>query len=191
LLYRVAILQRRALPRQPPPVGLRQGDLPKHRRTWASSPNYWPLLRADRKPPRAAIATEKHLHIDRHLRPQNRPTDVTASTTCAPDFSPSHEPVTTTIGRRSPRRSPSADRSPPWSMFHGEFPLSPPPKIRPLSHQRASRPFPPPPLTAGHRNRPAPPSPVRQRPGLPCLYSHHGPPAQLGLGPASFGPSAQ
>jgi hypothetical protein len=115
------------------------------------------------------VAAEKHLHTDRHLRPWNCLADATASTACAPNFSPSHEPGATTTGRRSPRRSPPAAHPPPWSMFYGEFPLSPPPKIRPLFRRHASRPFPPPPLTAGHRNRPAPPSPVRQRPGLPCL----------------------
>jgi hypothetical protein len=124
-------------------------------------PNRCPLLRADRKPPRAAVAAEKRLHVDRHLRPWNRPTDATVSTACAPNFSPSHEPVATTTERRSPRRSPSVARPPSWSTFYGEFLLSPPPKIRPLSRQHASRPFLPPPLTAGHRNRPAPPSPVR------------------------------
>jgi hypothetical protein len=131
-----------------------------------SSLNRCPLLRADRKPPRA---TEKHLHADRNLWPWNRPTDATASTTCALNFSPSHEPVATTTERRSPRRSPPATRPPPWSTFYGEFLPSPPPKIRPPSRRQASRPFPPPPLTAGHRNRSAPPSPVCQRPGLPCL----------------------
>jgi hypothetical protein len=117
----------------------------------------------------ATVATEKHLHADRHLRPQNRPADATANTVCSSDFSPSHEPVATTTGRCSPRRSPPTDLPPPWSMFHDEFSLSPPPKIRPPSRRHASQPFPPPPLTAGHRNRPASPSPVRQRPGLPCL----------------------
>jgi hypothetical protein len=134
-----------------------------------SSPNRCPLLRADRKPPCAAIAAEKHLHANQHLRPWNRPADATTSTACAPNFSPSHELVATTTGRRSPRRSPPAAHPPPWSTFYGEFPLSPPPKIRPPFRRHASQPFPPPPLTAGHRNRPAPPSPVRQRPGLPCL----------------------
>jgi hypothetical protein len=56
---------------------------------------------------------------------------------------------------------PSGRPPSPWSTFHSEFPLSPPHKIRPPSRQRASRPFPPPPLTADHRNRPAPSSPVR------------------------------
>jgi hypothetical protein len=134
-----------------------------------SSLNCCPLLRADRKPPRAAVAFEKRLHVDRHLRPWNRPADTTASTASALNFSPSHEPVATTTGQRSPRRSPLAARPPPWSMFYVEFLLSPPPKIRPPSRRHASRPFPSPPLTAGHRNRQAPPSPVRQRPGLPCL----------------------
>jgi hypothetical protein len=96
-----------------------------------SSPNRCLLLRADRKPPHAAVAAEKRLHIDRHLRLWNRPADATVSTACAPNFSPSHEPVATTTGRCSPRCSPPVARPPPWSTFYGEFLLSPPPKIRP------------------------------------------------------------
>jgi hypothetical protein len=134
-----------------------------------SSPNRCPLLRANRKPPRADVAVERHLHADRHLRPWNRPADATVSTACAPNSSPSHEPVATTTGRHSPRRSPLADYPPLWSMFYSEFLLSPPPKIRPLSRRHASRPFPPPPLTVDHRNQPVPPSPVHQRQGFPCL----------------------
>jgi hypothetical protein len=57
-----------------------------------SSPNHCPLLKADRKPPHATVAAEKRLHADRHLRPWNRPADATASTACALNFSPSHEP---------------------------------------------------------------------------------------------------
>jgi hypothetical protein len=134
-----------------------------------SSPNRCPLLRADRKSPRATVATEKCLHADRHLRPWNRPADAIVSTACAPNSSPSHEPVATTTERRSPRCSPLAALPPPWSTFYDEFLLSPPPKIRPPSRRHASRPFPPPPLTASHRNRPASPSPMRQWPGFPCL----------------------
>jgi hypothetical protein len=51
-----------------------------------SSPNRCPLLRADRKPPRAAVAAVKHLHMYRHLWPRNRPTDATATTACARTF---------------------------------------------------------------------------------------------------------
>jgi hypothetical protein len=153
-----------------------------------SSPNRCPLLRADCKPPHAAVATEKRLHADWHLRPWNRPANATASTACAPNFSPSHEPGATTIGRRSPRRSPPAARPPPWSTFYGELLLSPSPKIRPPSRRHASQPFPPPPLTAGRREfgRRRHPAPWG---APPLLRSGAGSPAPVG--PASGGPSAQ
>jgi hypothetical protein len=154
-----------------------------------SSPNRCPLLRADRKPPRAAIATEKHLHADRHLRPWNHPADTTASTACAPNFSPSHEPGATTTGQRSPRRSPPAARPPPWSTFYGEFLLSPLPKIRPPSRRHASRSFPPPPLTAGRWEFGRRRHPVPWRGALPLLRSGASSPAPVG--PARSGPSAQ
>jgi hypothetical protein len=51
------MLQRHALLCQPLSVKLRQGDLLKHRPNWASSPNRWPPLKANRKPPRAAASS--------------------------------------------------------------------------------------------------------------------------------------
>jgi hypothetical protein len=45
------MLQRRVLPRQPPPVGLCLDDLLEHRRTWASSPDRRPPLGADHRSP--------------------------------------------------------------------------------------------------------------------------------------------
>jgi hypothetical protein len=124
-----------------------------------SSPNRCPLLKAGRKPPRVVVATEKRLHADRHLRPWNRPADVTVSTACALNFSPSHEPGATTTGQRSPRRSLPAARPPPWSMFYGDFFPAPNPKSGSFPQRPPPRPvssLSTPPI---HRNRPEPQPP--------------------------------
>jgi hypothetical protein len=69
-----------------------------------------------------SIRSCHHVHgcttVARHLRPQDRPANATVSTACALNFSPSPEPVATTIGRRLLRRSPLVDRPPPWRTFH-------------------------------------------------------------------------
>jgi hypothetical protein len=96
-----------------------------------------PLFRllAPRSPASAllcvAVAAEKRLHADRHLRPWNRLADATASTACAPNFSPSHEPGATTTGRHSPCRSPPATCPLPWSTFYVELFPAPTPKLAP------------------------------------------------------------
>jgi hypothetical protein len=71
--------------------------------------------------PATAFHRREDVTGDSRVRPWNRPADVTVSTACAPNFSPSHEPGATTTGRRSPRRSPSAACPPPWSTFYSEF----------------------------------------------------------------------
>jgi hypothetical protein len=144
-----------------------------------SSPNRCPLLKADRKPPRAAVAAEKRLHADWHLQPWNRPADATASTTYALNFSPSHEPGATTTGRRSPRRSPPATRPPPWSTFYGELFPAPTPKSGSSARWPPSRPVSPPSTPPVHRNRPEPPPPHAMA-APPLLRSGAGSPARLG-----------
>jgi hypothetical protein len=136
----------------------------------------------------AAVATEKRLHADRHLRPWNRLADATASTACAPNFSPSHEPGATTTGRRSPRRSPSTARPPPSSTFYGEFFPAPTPKSGSSPRRPPPRPVSPPSTPPVHRNRPEPPPP-RAMAAPPLLRSGVGSPAPVG--PARSGPSAQ
>jgi hypothetical protein len=144
-----------------------------------SSPNRCPLLRADRKPPRAAVAVEKRLHADRHLRPWNRPANTTVSTACALNFSPSHEPGATTTGRRSPRRSPLAACPPPWSTFYGELFPAPTPKSGSSPRRPPPRPVSPPSTLPVHQNRPEPPPP-RAMAAPPLLRSGAGSPARLG-----------
>jgi hypothetical protein len=130
-----------------------------------SSLNHYSLLRADRKPPRAAVAAEMRLHTDRHLQPWNRPADATVSTACAPNFSPSHEPIATTTRRRSPHRSPSAAYPPLWSGARSTVSFSslhcPKSDPRAVGMHLGHFPHPLSPLVTGIGRR--------QWPGLPCL----------------------
>jgi hypothetical protein len=113
-----------------------------------------PLFRllTPRSPALALLCTaEKRLHADWHLQPWNRLADAIASTACAPNFSPSHEPGATTTGRRHPRRSPPAACPPPWSTFYSELFPAPTPKSG-SSRRPPPRPISPPSALPVHRN---------------------------------------
>jgi hypothetical protein len=137
---------------------------------------------------RTAVAAENCLHVDRHLRPWNRLADATASTACAPNFSPSHEPGATTTGRCSPRRSPLAARPPPWSTFYSELFPVPTAKSGSSPRRPPPRPVSPPSAPPVHQNRPEPPPPCAV--AVPPL-SFQWAASPFSVGPARTGTSAQ
>jgi hypothetical protein len=92
-------------------------------------------------PPRCRRRRER-FHADQHLRPWNRLTDATASTTCAPRTSLSHELGATATGRRSPRRSPPAAAHHRGGPHPGEFLGPNAPQIGSLRCPLALAPFP-------------------------------------------------
>jgi hypothetical protein len=89
-------------------------------------------------------------HADRHLWPWNRLADATASTSCAPRTSPSHELGATTTERRSPCRSPPTAAHHCGGPHPGEFLGPNAPQIGSPRCPLALAPFP----RCPHRRRP-------------------------------------
>jgi hypothetical protein len=80
LLCCTAMLQRHALPRQPPPVRLRQGDLLEHRPNLGLLPE---PSAAARSQPQAILRhrfyRQEHLSMDRLVQSSSNPTDTITS----------------------------------------------------------------------------------------------------------------
>jgi hypothetical protein len=118
---RLPLLQCRALPRQPPSVGLCQGDLLEHRPNLDPLPE--PLVAARSRPQatlRCCFFRREHLSMDRLVRSSSNPTGTTTSSARAlrrsptPPSSPARAPTTRHRCLLRP------NRAPPWDRIYGE-----------------------------------------------------------------------